>query len=285
MNAEKSIFDLGRREGRLLFFGGVYSNFQALEALKTWADGNGYAPENIFCTGDVLGYCAQPVETIQLIREWNINLIAGNVELQLRDGEENCGCSFKAGGRCDVFSRNWYAYAQSKIGQEDNDWLHTLPHHVRFGYAGRKVFLAHGSWFDTSEFIFKSTGWETKAGNFSATGADLIIAGHAGLPFADKHEGLLWLNAGAIGMPANDGNSSTWFATMDQQADATPPHHRFHQLSYNHQRAAQLMKANGLPLAYANTLQTGIWDNCEILPPQEATQQGKPVLPTSPGAA
>ena len=46
---QKIINDLGAIHGKLLFFGGVYSNLQALKSLKSWADANDYNPQNIFC--------------------------------------------------------------------------------------------------------------------------------------------------------------------------------------------------------------------------------------------
>jgi predicted phosphodiesterase len=254
----------------------VYSNLQALQALQQWAEGNGYNPQNIFCTGDVLGYCAQPLECIDLLKTWKVHCIAGNVELQVRNNEVDCGCDFTDGSRCDLFSKNWYSYIQSKMNDEAKQWLHTLPHHIQFMYASKKILLVHGSWFATSEFIFASTPWKVKQENFSATGADVIIAGHCGLPFADMAQNLLWLNAGVIGMPANDGATTVWFLTVE--ADETNIiTYGFHQLKYDHQQASNLMLLNGLPPSYAQTLVTGIWDNCEILPEWETAQQGKPI--------
>ncbi len=116
MSEQKIIKDLSEIEGRLLLFGGVYGNLQALESLKVWADDNDFHPDNIFCTGDILGYCAQPVECIELMKKWKIHSIAGNVELQIRNDEDNCGCDFASNGRCDLFSKNWYSYIQSKNG-------------------------------------------------------------------------------------------------------------------------------------------------------------------------
>lgn len=277
MMEEKAIKDIGTINGRLLFFGGVYSNLQALEALKNWADENDYTPSNIFCTGDILGYCAQPVECIDLIKQWGIYSIAGNVEIQVRNAEEDCGCDFKDGGRCDLFSRNWYAYTQSKMDSEAIEWLHSLAHHIQFILGDKKITIVHGSWFHTSEFVFKSTPWYIKQKNFDATGADIIIAGHCGLPFADRQNDQLWINAGVIGMPANDGTDRVWFLTLNQKENSEIDY-QFHQLQYNNKRASELMKKNGLPQSYADTLVTGIWDNCEILPEEETAQQGKKIV-------
>ena len=38
------------------------------------------------------------------------------------------------------------------------------------------------------------------------------------------------------------------------------------------------MLKNGFPASYAKTLQTGLWDNMEILPEREKAQRGKDTL-------
>lgn len=273
---EKVIKDAGIVKGPVLLFGGVYSNLQALQALKSWAEENTYSPQNIFCTGDILGYCAQPNECIALLRRWNVRIIAGNVEINVREGKDNCGCDFNSGGRCDLFSKNWYSYIRSKVTAEEIDWIKTLAEHICFQYNHKKVTLVHGSWFNTSDFIFRSTPWKIKQDNFDACNADIIVAGHCGLPFTDEHNDKLWLNAGVIGMPANDGSNKVWFATLGD-TDASLKY-TFHKLSYDYKTASRLMKENGLPLSYSDTLSTGIWDNCEILPEKETSMQGKPIL-------
>ena len=59
---DKKIKYIGTKSGKLLRFGGVYGNLQALEALISIAETEGIAPENCICTGDITGYCAQPEE-------------------------------------------------------------------------------------------------------------------------------------------------------------------------------------------------------------------------------
>jgi len=50
-----------------LFFGGCYSNLEATQRMKEISDELGFSPSQICCTGDVVGYCADPEETVQLI--------------------------------------------------------------------------------------------------------------------------------------------------------------------------------------------------------------------------
>jgi len=267
--------DLGILQGELLVFGGVYSNLQALEALRAQAEAKAIPTSNIICTGDIVGYCAQPEECVQFIKDWGIHTIAGNVELNLRDEADDCGCNFNEGSRCDIFSRQWYPFAKKQLSADSIQWIMEIPEFITFEYNDQKVFVLHGSYGNTSEFIFKSTLWETKAQNFNATQADIILGGHCGLPFEDVSEGKYWLNAGVIGMPANDGQTDVWFMTMN---DSNGLSYKHHTLSYDFAKANALMLANPLPTSYAQTLIDGIWDNCEILPAVETAAQGQAIL-------
>ncbi len=268
-----STIDLGERSGELLVFGGVYGNLQALQALQRIAKERKIPAHNIICTGDIAGYCAQPEECIQAIREWGIHSIAGNVELQLRSGADDCGCDFNADGRCDTFSRQWYPYVQQQVGSASQQWLRELPEHLRFRYGGRQVMVVHGSFHHVSEFIFASTPWPVKAQNFTDTDAEIILAGHCGLPFIQHADGKSWLNSGVIGMPANDGTERVWYMLMEDKKGGGKLA-SLHPFTYDNEEASDRMEAAGLPMPYAETLRTGIWDNCEILPDAETRRQG-----------
>lgn len=269
---DKKIDDLGTIKGKVLLFGGVYSNLQALEALKQVAEHENIPSENCISTGDIVGYCAQPEETVQLFKLWKAKSIAGNVEIQLREGAEDCGCDFRKGSRCDEFSQQWYPFAQSKLSKNSLEFMATLPDHITFDYTDKRVTIVHGSYFNTSEFIFKSTNWNCKKPNFEATKSNVIVGGHCGLPFQHKNRERLWLNPGVIGMPANDGNPSVWYAILDDTSESFNFQHRT--LDYNFKLTNKLMNNGLLPQEYARTIVTGIWDNTEILPKAERGLQG-----------
>ncbi len=262
----------GQVSRKLLLYGGVYSNLQALEKLKAIAEKQGIPPENCICTGDIVGYCAQPEETVQLFKIWGTHSIAGNVEKQLSEGAEDCGCDFREGSRCDGFSQLWYSYAQSKLSKNSLEVLEALPDYITFQYAGKKMTVLHGSYSNISEFIYKSSPWDVKESSFTATASDVIIAGHCGLPFHSEQDGKLWLNPGVIGMPANDGSTEVWYAILDDSnGKLSYKHHTF---AYNYKLTSKLMLNGLLPEEYARTIVTGIWDNTEILPSVESGMQG-----------
>lgn len=263
---------LGIIQGKMLLFGGVYSNLQALQSLKSIAVDEGVSPSNIICTGDVVGYCAQPEETVNTIRDWGIHSIIGNVEEQLREGGNDCGCEYEEGGRCASFAANWYPYAQIHLSDSSIAWMRSLPNHITFEYGGQQAFVVHGSYHHISEYIFRSTEWPTKQKNFEDTSADLIIAGHCGLPFHHQDNNKLWLNPGVIGMPANDGTERVWYAILEEKGGKLHFEHR--SFTFNGDYTHDLMLRKHLPEEYAETLLTGLWDNNEILPDLETSQQG-----------
>ncbi|MET4107588.1 metallophosphoesterase family protein [Hymenobacter sp. UYP22] len=267
--------DLGPRNGRLLVFGGPYSNLQALETLRDIADQLQIPAGNIICTGDIVGYCAQPEAAVQFVKAWGVHAIQGNVEQNIIRGEDDCGCNFAEGSRCDVLSRAWFPYAVRSLAASSVAWLGTLPLHLTFRYAGQTVAVLHGAATGIADFVFTSTPWPVKEASFAATGATVILAGHAGLPFVDERAGDYWLNAGVIGMPANDGTPRVWYLLLDDTDGLFS--YSFHAFTYDNGKAHQLMRANGLPDSYAQTLLTGIWDNCEILPEAEKALQGRAI--------
>lgn len=270
---DKKIINLGEKQEKILVFGGVYSNLQALEALIHFAKENSISAANCINTGDLVGYCGQPNECVKLLKEWGCHSILGNVEIQLMNGEDNCACDFEEGSRCDVLSNQWYPKLQKEITEESIQFFQSLPHHITFSMGDLNVGVAHGSIENTSEFIFHSTPWENKQKNFKKLGVDIIIAGHCGLPFYQKKIDKYWVNPGVIGMPANNGKVKTWFAIVSIQNKEVQV--EFHELNYNHFEANKMMISNQYPKAYANTLLSGIWDNMDILPESEKFQKGK----------
>lgn len=263
---------IGELRGKVLLFGGVYSNLQALETMQEIARREAIPAQNVICTGDIAGYCADPEASQQLVRRWGVHCIAGNVELQLREGLEGCGCDFSVDSRCDLFARQWYPYAQKQTSEETVAWLKEMPEFIRFDYYGQSCVVVHGSYFHTSEFIFESTPWEAKARNFVATRADIIFAGHCGLPFHDAQDGKYWLNPGVIGMPANDGTTRVWYMLLEPGDSEWRFAHR--SFEYDHEETFARMLETELPIDYAKTLTSGLWDNNDILPEEETVVQG-----------
>jgi len=255
-------------------FGGAYSNFQATKALKNRLDEQGFTPDRIICTGDLVAYCGQPKETVDLVRSWGIHCIKGNVEVQLANDEENCGCDFVEGTVCDALSVKWYNYARQTLNQNDKQWLGSLPDHLKFSIDGTRFHVFHGGSRQINKFVFASTNAEEKLSDLEHVQCDVALCGHCGIPFVQKlPSNKTWVNAGVIGMPANDGMTNTWYCTIDKDRDEFKL--AFHKLSYDFEKTVASMQTQGLPEDYQVSLKTGLWPSMDILPLAEQVLQGK----------
>ena len=99
--------DLEQLNGPVLLFGGPYSNLAATEAMQAEAQRLQIPSERIICTGDIIAYCAEPVETLELIRRWGIHVVQGNCEQSLGAGAPDCGCGFDSDSSCISHCDSW----------------------------------------------------------------------------------------------------------------------------------------------------------------------------------
>lgn len=258
--------------GPILVFGGPYSNLAATLAMRREAERLSIPPSRVICTGDVVAYAAEPVETTALIRDWGCHVIAGNCEEQLGAGAGDCGCGFDEGTACDRMAKGWYAFADRRMPEDDRAWMRALPSLARFTLGGLSWAVVHGGVRQTNRFVFASDTQAIRE-ELSAAGTDVVIAGHAGLPFAARSGSLLWFNPGVIGMPANDGTPEVWYGLITPQ----DLHVAFSlkRLGYDHLASAAAMRRSAHADGYARTLVTGVWPTLDILPAAERAATGK----------
>jgi len=280
---QQKILDLGVLDQPVLLFGGPYSNLQATQALLAEAQQRKIPSQNIICTGDVVAYAGDPAPTTDLIMQSGMHVLMGNCEESFGYDGDDCGCGFDEGSACDLLSRQWYAHANRELSPNHRAWMRQLPHLIRFQMADHQMAVIHGGLTDISRWLFKSSAAHSKREEISTIEqsgrVDIILGGHSGLPFVDDLGDKLWLNAGVIGMPANDGTARTWFVILTPTADGV--HIDLHPLTYDHVSAAARMNALGLAGAYAKTLTTGLWPNMDVLPEPERQNIGKAIAPWS----
>jgi len=270
---------LGNISKPLLLFGGPYSNWQALEAVKQVAVEQSIAPDHVICTGDIVAYCGQPVETTQSIRDWGIHVLMGNCEESFATSADDCGCGFGDGTACDLLSVEWFRFANAQVPHDQREWFAQLPRKICFMAAGRSAEVVHGSVTQINRFMYASQPDSDFNAELSHSDADLIIAGHSGIPFSrlisSQNNQRLWHNTGAIGMPANDGTTNTWYSILYPENNGVRI--ETHRLEYNQKSAIEAMQAVGLNNGYAACLQSGYWPSMDVLPEPEKQQQGTPL--------
>jgi predicted phosphodiesterase len=265
--------------GPVLVFGGPYSNLAATRAMRALAESKEIPPCNCICTGDTVAYCGRPMDTVTLLRDWNIPVILGNCEESLAHDAEDCGCGYEAGSMCSTLSQQWYRFSSQHINADTREWMKQLPRAIEFQIGHHRVRVVHGSVHRINQFIFPSTGETEKLAQFNGLDVNIIIGGHSGLPFGESLGNVWWLNSGAIGMPANDGTPDGWYLLLEP--DTTQLHASWHRLHYDFMSEHQAMKSLGLDNGYADALLSGLWPSIDVLPQAERDLRGQPLQPES----
>src|SRR5262249_3917224 len=159
-------------------------------------------------------------------------------------------------------------------------------------WGGYRVRMVHGSPRQVNEFLWESTSADAFLGRLlAAYQADVLLCTHTGIPWvrrlpAELGGGLI-VNVGAIGRPANDGQTSVWYAILDgppfdgaqgEWNGADPVILSEAQRSrrievelvavpYDYEQLCAAMRAESLPPEFIETIATGYWTTClEILP-------------------
>lgn len=252
--------DFGQVDDSVVLFGGPYSNLQALIALRELIG------ETIaICTGDIVGYCAEPNETVKMFFHSGFRTIAGNCELQLVAGETDCGCGFDEDSMCDLLSAGWWPWLLKTATPEVISLLRDLPDIASFTHNGLRYAVIHGGATLISRFLWPSSDEAEFKSEIDAIErwigpVDGIVAGHCGIAFhrmIGRHQ---WINTGAIGLPPHDGRPECRYVVL---TDGQP---LFRRLSYDYETARGKMKTSGLVQGYHETLATGIWPSEDVLP-------------------
>ncbi len=266
--------DLGKLEQRVLVFGGPYSNLAATRAMRERAIELGLSPRQVICTGDLVAYCGEPAETLELIRDWGIAVIMGNCEESLAQNQADCGCGFEPGSSCSTLAITWYDFARRRINAEHRQWLRNLPRGIDFELGARRFRVLHGSPLSINEFVFASSDMARKQAQLEGAGVDAIIGGHCGIPFGQRIGDGLWLNAGVIGMPANDADPRVWYMLLDEIGGGLRA--SWHRLDYDYASSRDSTVAAGMR-EYGQALEDGLWPSMDVLPDAERAQRGRPL--------
>ena len=147
------LVDLGEIDRPLLFFG-AYSNLKAMQALFNAAHRHDIAAQKCIFIGDSIAYCANPSETLDLLRVFGCHVIKGNCEIELSVGSDTCGCGFEPGSSCDVLWRGWYAYTNQQISFQQRQFMGALPDHLTFHHHGKRCIVLHGAIIIFQTFCF-----------------------------------------------------------------------------------------------------------------------------------
>ena len=252
---------------KIAVFGGVYNNYLSLKQLLRKCTKIGV--DAVFCLGDMGGFGPHPDRCFSLLQGGKIQSVAGNYDISLAEGQEDCGCGY-TDARDNHFAQISYEYTFENTSEENKAWLGTLPRSHRLFLGPLKVLLCHGSPRQTNEFLWESTSPDHLLSAFCKDHeVDLICCSHTGIrwqrAFPREH---YFVNVGVIGRPENDGQTNVWFSVIEYASGKLSL--EFCPLEYNYDRLAREMVREKLPEEFVTTVQTGWWTTCmEIMPSKE----------------
>src|SRR5262245_58466780 len=139
---------------RIAVFGGIYSNYLALEAAV--ADARRRGAEALYCLGDLGAFGPHPDRVFPLLREHGIRCIQGNYDNSIGNELADCQCGY-TDPRDTHFARISYDYTFRNTGPANRAWLKDLPPQRRIRLGRYNLLLCHGSPRRVNEFLWEST--------------------------------------------------------------------------------------------------------------------------------
>jgi predicted phosphodiesterase len=251
---------------RIAVFGGVYSNYLALEAALRDARTRGV--DALYCLGDLGAFGPHPDRVFPLLHEHGVVCIRGNYDDSVGNGLADCQCGY-TDPRDNHFARISYDYTLRNTTTANRAWMRDLPSQRRIQLGRHRLLLCHGSPRRVNEFLWESTT-PTHFLDRLATEheADAILATHTGIKWRRPLSGgRHFVNVGVLGRPENDGRTNVWYTLLEAKPDFRV---EFVPVRYDHERLAGEMLQESLPQEFVETVLTGWWTTClEVLPGKE----------------
>jgi pyruvate-formate lyase-activating enzyme/predicted phosphodiesterase len=250
---------------RIAVCGGPYGNPYALRAFVDDARARG--ADRLYCLGDLGGFGAEVDALWPILTGDDITCVAGNYDVAIARGDTDCGCGYRD-PKDNEFAQLIYDHTLATTSRDFAAWMGELPIERRETIGGVDVHMVHGSTLALNDFWWESLPEDQHRQRVAASGADVILCTHSGLPWQRRTADALVVNVGVLGKPANDGRREVWYALLD--LDAGQATTELVPLAYDWRAQAASMRAAGLPEVFVETIETGWWTTClEILPPRE----------------
>ena len=233
--------------------GDIHGNLEALEAVLKALDAEGV--KRLACTGDVVGYGANPSECLSLVRSRCETVVAGNHDWG--------AVGKKALDYFNSAAREAIDWTAARLSEEERLWLSSLPLVV----TREEYQLVHASFNDPVEFIYIFETQEAEA-SFASQAGPLAFFGHTHWPctFFDgdpaRHSiqrvvpldppGRFLVNPGSVGQP-RDSDPRAAYAVLDLDKRTVT----LRRVDYDIAAAAGKILAAGLPASLAERLSYG----------------------------
>jgi predicted phosphodiesterase len=236
-------------------FSDIHSNLEALEAVI-----KAYQSESIdmyLCLGDIVGYGANPVECIQIIKDLTQIVVAGN--------HDWAAAGLFSLEYFNTWARQAIIWTKQSMDLASRDFLASLS----LIYENQDFIIVHGSLNQPEEFNYLTNSSEASQ-TFALMAKPICFLGHTHSVetfIRDKQGNVNYqidvrfklnkghqyiVNVGSIGQP-RDGNNKASFCIYDTEEKEV----LIKRVSYDVKTAQRKILTNGLPQFLAARLSTG----------------------------
>ena len=231
----------------------VHANLEALETCLAKLDE--LKPDKLVCLGDMVDYCAQPNECIELIKNYADVVILGNHDEAQFNFEISYGFSESA--------RISSVHTRTVIKPEYVEYFKALP----YSYSLEGLLFVHASPFSIPGYSYILTP-ETALNNFGSFAEKICFIGHSHRPvvFEEQGENVFeadWvninnkyryiINVGSVGQP-RDGDPRLSFGFFDTESFK----YNNYRIEYPAQNASKKILLEGLPVILSERILKGL---------------------------
>lgn len=188
---------------KLALLGDIHGNAAALRAVLAAASSSG--ADELFITGDLVGYYFAPREVLELLQPWRRHVVRGNHEDMLKTARSDQGFLVEVDARYGSGLRT----AIEQLNEEQLEELCSLPHPLKYEVDGCKILLCHGAPWDNERYVYPDAKAEL-LDRCAVQEFDLVVLGHTHYPMQHWFGDTLVVNPGSVGQPRNRQPGAHW---------------------------------------------------------------------------
>ena len=176
---------------KIAVIGDIHGDKDALQEVMCTI---GQSVDQIYSTGDLVGYKEYPNEVIEIIRDNHIQVVQGNHDRKV--------------GVTEHLKEVPYCY----ITKENIQYLLQLEEKQEFVIEGKKVLLFHSHPLTQDAYLFEEEHLLEPLA--SELPYDVFIFGHTHIPYVREIKGKYFINVGSVGL-MKDGTTRASYATIE----------------------------------------------------------------------
>lgn len=238
---------------RTAIFGDIHANLEALEAILEDAAGQGVT--DFVCLGDVVGYNADPVACLNMIRDMDCPTVKGNHD---QDASEDH--SLDSMNPVAALALQW---TREQLDDDQRLWLKKL----RMVRQVSDYTIVHSTLDQPVHWNYVTNRFDAMS-NFSYQFTQICFHGHTHVPrvyvksdkvrevpaesIAIEANSKYFINVGSVGQP-RDGDPRACYAIIDDNHKLVV----FRRVVYDIAKTQQKIREAGLPEMLAERLQEG----------------------------